>query len=108
MAADGGDAAVARDVAQHIAAFSPTYLTREDVPAETVENERRVAEATAREEGKPEAALPKIVEGRVNGFFKENVLLDQAFAKDTKKTVAKVLEEAGVKASGFARFRVGA
>ena len=104
----GGDAAVARDVAMHIAAFSPSVLTREEVPAETVENERRIAEATAREEGKPEAALPKIVEGRVNGFFKENVLLEQAFAKDTKKTVAKVLEEAGAKASGFARFHVGA
>ncbi len=77
------------------------------VPAETVENERRVAEATAREEGKPEAALPKIVEGRVNGFFKENVLLEQAFAKDNKKTVQKVLDEAGVTLKRFARFRVG-
>ena len=76
-------------------------------PAETVENERRVAEATAKEEGKPEAALPKIVEGRVNGFFKENVLLEQPFAKDAKKTVDKVLEEAGAKATSFARFRVG-
>ena len=79
----------------HIAAFSPTVLTREEVPAETVENERRVAEATAKEEGKPEAALPRIVEGRVNGFFKENVLLEQPFAKDAKKSVAKVLKEAG-------------
>ena len=102
-----GDEAVIRDVAMHIAAFSPTVLTRDEVPAETVENERRVAEATAKEEGKPEAALPKIVEGRVNGFFKENVLLEQAFAKDPKKTVAKVLEEAGAKATSFTRFRVG-
>ena len=85
----------------------PTVLTRDEVDAETVENERRVAEATAKEEGKPEAALPKIVEGRVNGFFKENVLLEQPFAKDAKKTVAKVLEEAGAKATSFARFRVG-
>ena len=77
------------------------YLTRDEVPAETVENERRVAEATAREEGKPEAALPKIVEGRVNGFFKENVLLEQPFAKDAKKTVGKVLDEAGAKASAL-------
>ena len=76
-------------------------------PAETVENERRVAEATAREEGKPEAALPKIVEGRVNGFFKENVLLEQPFAKDNKKSVQKVLDEAGVTVKRFARFRVG-
>jgi len=90
-----------------IAAFSPRYLSREDVPAETVENERRIAEATAREEGKPEQALTKIVDGRVTGFFKENVVLDQAFAKDNKKTVAKVLSEAGVTLKRFARFRVG-
>ena len=108
FAAEGGDEQTARDVAMHIAAFSPTVLSREEVDAETVENERRVAEATAREEGKPEAALPKIVEGRVNGYFKENVLLEQPFAKDAKKTVATVLEEAGAKAQAFARFRVGA
>ena len=107
VATEGGDASVARDVAMHIAAFSPTVLTRDEVDAETVENERRVAEATAKEEGKPEAALPKIVEGRVNGYFKENVLLEQPFAKEPKKTVAKVLEEAGAKATSFARFRVG-
>ncbi|MGL4174800.1 MAG: translation elongation factor Ts, partial [Dermatophilaceae bacterium] len=70
--------------------------------------ERRLAEATAKEEGKPEAALPKIVEGRVGGFFKENVLLEQPFAKEPKKTVAKVLEEGGAEATAFARFRVGA
>ena len=107
VATEGGDQQVARDVAMHIAAFSPTVLSREEVPAETVANERRVAEATAREEGKPEAALPKIIEGRVNGYFKENVLLEQPFAKDPKKTVAKVLEEAGAKAQSFARFKVG-
>ena len=102
-----GDEAVGRDIAMHIAAFSPTVLTREEVPAETVENERRVAEATAKEEGKPEAALPRIVEGRVNGYFKENVLLEQPFAKEPKKTVGKVLEEGGATATSFARFRVG-
>lgn len=105
---EGGDEVVARDIAMHVAAFSPTVLARDEVAAETVENERRVAEATAREEGKPEAALPKIVEGRVNGFFKENVLLEQAFAKDPKKTVAKVAEEAGAVVTAFVRFRVGA
>lgn len=104
---DKENAEVAKDVAQHIAAFAPTFLSREDVPAETVENERRVAEATAREEGKPDAALPRIVEGRVNGFFKENVVLEQAFAKDNKKSVQKVLDEAGVTLKRFARFRVG-
>ncbi|MCX2967530.1 translation elongation factor Ts [Streptomyces sp. TRM70308] len=105
---DQENAEVAKDVAQHVAAFAPKFLSREDVPAETVENERRVAEATAKEEGKPEAALPKIVEGRVNGFFKENCLLDQPFAKDNKKSVQKVLDEAGVTVQRFARFRVGA
>ena len=107
VATEGGDASIARDVAMHIAAFSPSVLGRDEISAETVENERRVAEATAREEGKPEAALPKIVEGRVNGYFKENVLVEQAFAKDAKKTVGTVLQEAGAKATGFARFKVG-
>jgi len=107
VATDGGEEQVAKDVAMHIAAFSPTVLTRDEVDPATVENERRVAEATAKEEGKPEAALPKIVEGRVNGFFKENVLLEQPFAKDAKKSVGKVLEEAGATAQSFARFRVG-
>ncbi|MFE2598026.1 translation elongation factor Ts [Streptomyces sp. NPDC059396] len=104
---DKEDAQVAKDVAQHIAAFAPKYLSRDEVPAETVENERRVAEATSREEGKPEAALPKIVEGRVNGFFKEVVVLEQAFAKDNKKSVQKVLDEAGVSLKRFARIKVG-
>lgn len=99
---------VARDIAMHIAAYSPTYLVREDVPEETVANERRVAEETAKAEGKPEGALPKIVEGRLNGFFKENTLVDQAFAKDPKTTVGKVVEAAGGQVTGFARFRVGA
>ena len=87
--------------------YSPTYVSRAEVPEDVVAKEREIAEATAKEEGKPEAALPKIVEGRVNGFFKESVLLEQAFAKDNKKTVAKVLEEAGVTLNGFARFKVG-
>jgi elongation factor Ts len=96
-----------RDVAQHIAAFAPQYLTRDQVPSETVENERRVAEETARNEGKPDAALPKIVEGRVTGFMKEVVLLEQPFAKDQKKSVEAVLKEAGLAVSSFYRFRVG-
>jgi elongation factor Ts len=104
---DKADAQTAKDVAQHIAAFAPKFLSRDEIDAGTVENERRVAEATAREEGKPEAALSRIVEGRVNGFFKENVVLEQAFAKDPKKTVKKVLDEAGVTLKRFARFRVG-
>ena len=104
-----GETPIARDVAMHIAAFPETaFVTREEVPAETVETERRIAHDTAVEEGKPEGALPKIVEGRVNGFFKEKVLVEQAFAKDSKKTVGAVLTEAGVKPLAFARFRVGA
>ncbi len=108
VAYSGSDAETAHDVAVHIAAYSPTVLSREDVDAETVATERRIAEETARNEGKPEAALSKIVEGRVTGFFKENVLLEQDFAKDTKQSVAKVLETAGVTVSAFVRFRVGA
>ena len=105
---EGGDDAIGRDVAMHIAAFAPSVLTRDEIDPATVEHERKVAEETAKEEGKPEAALPKIIEGRVNGFFKEAVLLEQAFAKDAKKSVQKVLDEAGATARGFARFRVGA
>jgi len=105
---EGSDAEVAHDIAVHIAAFSPQYLTRDEVPTEIVEKERAIAEETARNEGKPEAALPKIVEGRVTGFFKEVCLLDQAFAKDNKLSVAQVAEQAGLKLTGFLRFRVGA
>jgi elongation factor Ts len=108
LVAVDGPAEVAKDVAMHIAAMSPNYLTRDAVPEDLVASERRIAEETAREEGKPEAALPRIVEGRVNGFFKDNVLLEQAYAKDAKKTVKQVFTEAGVTPTGFARFRVGA
>jgi len=108
VAYSGNDDETAHDVAVHIAAFSPAHLTRDDVDAEVVATERRIAEETARNEGKPEAALAKIVEGRVTGFFKENVLLEQDFAKDTKLSVAKVLENAGLEVAAFVRFRVGA
>ncbi|GIG28003.1 translation elongation factor Ts [Cellulomonas marina] len=108
VATDAAGASVARDVATHIAAYSPQYLTRDEVPADVVESERKIAEETARNEGKPEAALTKIVEGRLNGFFKENVLLDQAFARDPKKSVGQVLTEAGGTVTAFVRYRVGA
>jgi elongation factor Ts len=108
LVAFDGNAETAHDVAVHIAAFSPSVLTREEISAETVETERRIAEETAKNEGKPEAALPKIVEGRVNGYFKENVLLEQDFAKDNKLSVQKVLDQSSTKVSAFLRFRVGA
>jgi elongation factor Ts len=105
LSGEAGD--VAKDVAQHIAAFAPQFVTRDEVSEEAVAKEREIARATAIEEGKPEAALEKIVEGRVTGFFKDAVLVEQAFAKDNKKTVGKVLEEAGVTVTRFARFKVG-
>jgi len=108
LAFKGTDVETAHDVAVHIAAFSPTYLTSADVPQDIVDTERRIATETARNEGKPEAALEKIVEGRVKGFFKENCLLEQDFAKDNKLSVAKVLEQHGLTVSSFVRFRVGA
>jgi elongation factor Ts len=100
-------AEVGKDIAQHIAAFAPQFVNREQVPAELIENERRIAEDTAREEGKPEAALTKIIEGRVAGFVKEVSLIEQSFAKDAKKTVKQILDEAGTAVKAFHRFRVG-
>jgi len=108
LAFKGSDVETAHDVAVHIAAFSPTYLTVADVPQDIVDTERRIATETARNEGKPEAALEKIVEGRVKGFFKENCLLEQDFAKDNKLSVAQVLEQHGLTVSSFVRLRVGA
>ncbi len=107
VATDAKGGEVGRDIAMHIAAYSPKYLSRDDVPADVVESERHIAEETSRNEGKPEAALPKIIEGRMNGFYKENALLDQAFAKDPKKSVGQVATEVGGTVLGFARIRVG-
>jgi elongation factor Ts len=104
---EGTDLEVARGAAMQIAAMRPQFVTRDEVPAEVVENERRIAEATAKEEGKPEQALPRIVEGRVNGFFKEVALLEQSSVLDSKKTVKAVLDAAGVSVKRFARFEVG-
>ncbi|MDQ1644426.1 MAG: elongation factor Ts [Cryptosporangiaceae bacterium] len=103
----GGTEDIARGVAMQIAAMRPKYVTRDEVPADVVENERRIAEETAREEGKPEGALPKIVEGRVNGFFKDTVLLEQSSVQDSKKSVKALLDDAGVTVTRFARFEVG-
>ncbi|MGW0021266.1 translation elongation factor Ts [Rhodococcus sp. NPDC003382] len=105
-----GDAAAeaARAAAMQVAALKAKYTTRDEVPEEIVANERRIAEETAKAEGKPEAALPKIVEGRVNGFFKDVVLLEQPSVTDSKKTVKAILDEAGATVSSFVRFEVGA
>jgi elongation factor Ts len=103
-----GDEAAARAAAMQVAAMRASYLTREEVSADVIETERRVAEAKAIEEGKPEAALPKIVEGRVNAFFKDNVLLEQPSVQDQKKTVKALLDEAGTTLTRFVRFEVGA
>jgi elongation factor Ts len=98
---------VAKDLAQQVAAMRPMYTTRGEVPQDVVEKERRIAEEITREEGKPEQAIPKIVEGRLNAFFKDVVLTEQAFVKDPKQTVTKVLASDGLTVLGFARFQVG-
>jgi len=107
VAFDGDNEEAARGIAMQIAAMRPQFVSRDEVPADLVEKERMIAEATAREEGKPEQALTKIVEGRLNGFFKDVVLLDQPSVQDSKKSVKAVLEDAGVTVTRFARFEVG-
>ena len=104
----GEDAETARSVAQHISFANPEYLDRENVPADLVEAERRIVTEISKNEGKPEAALPKIVEGRIHAYFKQVALLEQDYAKDNKQSVAHVLKDAGLTVSGFARFKVGA
>jgi elongation factor Ts len=105
---DGSDEAAARGAAMQVAAMRPKYLTRDEVPSEVVEKERSIAEATSRQEGKPEQAIAKITEGRLNGFYKEVVLLDQPSVTDSKLSVKAVLDAAGVQVKRFARFEVGA
>ncbi|MBX3067497.1 MAG: elongation factor Ts [Microbacteriaceae bacterium] len=104
----GDDAETARSVAQHIAFADPQYLTREEVPAEDVEKEREIVMEISRNEGKPEAALAKVVEGRLGAFFKQIALLEQDYAKDNKLSIKQVLADAGLTVTGFARFKVGA
>jgi len=107
VAYDGTDTEVAKTVAMHVAAARPQYLRRDDVPGDVVDHERRIAEATAREEGKPEQVLPRIVEGRLNGFYKDVVLLDQPSVHEPKKTVQALLDADRVTVKEFARFEVG-
>ncbi len=107
VAYEGSDEDAARGAAMQVAAARPLYTTRDEVPAEVLESERRVAEATAREEGKPENIIDKIVDGRLNGYYKDTVLLEQQSVSVDKKTVAAVLKDAGVEVRTFARFEVG-
>ncbi|GAA4991872.1 translation elongation factor Ts [Actinopolymorpha pittospori] len=107
VAYEGGDEEAAKSAAMQVAAMRPQYVTRDEVPAEVLASERRIAEETARNEGKPEQALPRIVDGRVNGFFKDTVLVEQPSVHDQHKTVGQVLSEAGVAVTRFARFEVG-
>jgi elongation factor Ts len=104
---DGKGTDAAHGVALQVAALKARYLSREEVPEDVVATERRIAEETAKAEGKPEQALPKIVEGRLNGFFKDAVLLEQPSVSDSKKTVKALLDEAGVTVTRFVRFEVG-
>ncbi len=103
----GGSEVLARGVAMQVAAMKPGFVSRDDVPEDVVAAERRIAEETAREEGKPEQALPRIIEGRVNGFFKDAVLLEQSSVQESKQTVKTLLDEAGMTVTRFARFEVG-
>jgi elongation factor Ts len=102
-----GSAEVALDVAHQVAAMRPQYVTREEVPADLLANERRIAEQITREEGKPEQAIPKIVDGRVNAFLKDIVLIDQPSVRDPKKSVKQLLAEQGATVQHFARFQIG-
>ena len=108
LAYTGDDAETARALAQHISFANPSYLSRDDVPEADVEKEREIVTEISRNEGKPEAALPKIVEGRVNAFFKQVALLDQDYARDNKLSVAQVAKDAGLTLTDFVRFKVGA
>jgi elongation factor Ts len=104
---DQDNAEVAKDLAQQVAAMRPLYTTRDEVPADVVEKERRIAEQITRDEGKPEQAIGKIVDGRLNAYFKDVVLTEQAFVKDQKATIKQVLAQDGLTVTGFARFQVG-
>jgi len=105
VVAKNGSAEIAHDVAVHIAFARPAYLNRDDVPAAEVEAERKTVEEISRNEGKPEAALPKIIEGRLNGWYKDRVLVEQAYAKDEKQTISQFI--GGATISAFAQVVVG-
>jgi elongation factor Ts len=103
----GGSEELAHDIAVHIAFAKPQYLAREDVPADVVEDERQTLLGITKAEGKPEAAWPKIVEGRLNGWYKERVLLEQPFVRDEKQTIAQVAAAGGAEVARFAQLFIG-
>ena len=105
---DTAGKSVAHDIAMHVAAYMPAYLDRDSVPADVLDKERATLEKITLEEGKPANIVPKIVEGRLNAFFKDNCLVDQAFARDPSKSVGQVLKEAGATVTNFVRVHVGA
>jgi elongation factor Ts len=104
---DEAGAEIAQDIAHQVAAMRPQYVTREQVPDDLMANERRIAEQVTRDEGKPEQAIPKIVEGRLNAFLKDIVLVEQASVRDQKKSVKQLLAEQGAGVTNFARFQIG-
>ena len=104
---DKGGADIGQDIAHQVAAMRPQYVTRDQVPGDLLANERRIAEQVTRDEGKPEQAIPKIVEGRLNAFLKDIVLVEQASVRDQKKTVKQLLAEHGASVREFARFQIG-
>ena len=108
VATDAAGKSVAHDIAMHVAAYMPAYLDRDSVPADVLDKERATLEKITLEEGKPANIVPKIVEGRLNAFYKDNCLVDQAFARDPSKSVGQVLKEAGAKVTNFVRVHVGA
>ena len=99
---------VAHDIAMHVAAYMPAYLDRDSVPADVLEKERATLEKITLEEGKPANIVPKIVEGRLNAFYKDNCLVDQAYARDPSKSVGQILKEVGATVTNFVRVHVGA
>ena len=107
IATDEAGAKVAHEAALQISAMGAQWLRREDVPEEVLESERRVATEKSLAEGKPEKIVPKIVEGRMNAFFKETVLLEQTYVKDPSKSVGDLFKEVGGTALAFARLEVG-
>ena len=103
----GGNAELGKDVAMHVAAANPSYLERSQVPAAELEHEKEVLSEQAKNEGKPEKIIEKMVMGRINKYYKEVCLVDQEFVKDPDQTVGKLVKAAGAEVLAFSRFQLG-